>query len=54
MSHVSTERLACLAEIERRALWIAAWTIHNANHLRPSGEVKVGGTRPHRPRWRPS
>lgn len=43
MSHVSTERLACLAEIERRALWIAAWTIHNANHLRPSGEVKVGG-----------
>jgi pyruvate dehydrogenase E1 component len=32
-----------LAEIERRVLWLAAWTIHNANHLRPAGEVKVGG-----------
>ncbi|GGH17649.1 pyruvate dehydrogenase E1 component [Alsobacter metallidurans] len=23
--------------------WLAAWTIHNANHIRPAGEVKVGG-----------
>ncbi|HRK23864.1 MAG TPA: transketolase [Beijerinckiaceae bacterium] len=36
-------RLPYLADIERRALWLAAWTIHNANHLRPAGEVKVGG-----------
>jgi pyruvate dehydrogenase E1 component len=36
-------RLDHLAEIERRILWLASWTIHNANHLRPSGEVKVGG-----------
>lgn len=36
-------RLPFLAEIERRALWIASWTIHHANHIRPAGEVKVGG-----------
>ena len=36
-------RLPYLAEIERRALWLASWTIHNANHIRPAGEVKVGG-----------
>jgi pyruvate dehydrogenase E1 component len=36
-------RLPYLAEIERRALWLASWTIHNANHLREGGEVKVGG-----------
>ncbi|MGB3274079.1 MAG: 1-deoxy-D-xylulose-5-phosphate synthase N-terminal domain-containing protein [Xanthobacteraceae bacterium] len=31
--------------IEQRLLWLACWTIHNANHLRPKdeGEVKVGG-----------
>lgn len=32
-----------LSEIERRVLWLATWTIHNANHVRPSDEVKVGG-----------
>ncbi len=32
-----------LSEIERRVLWLATWTIHHANHLRPGGEVKVGG-----------
>lgn len=36
-------RIPYLAEIERRVLWLASWTIHNANHVRPSGEVKVGG-----------
>jgi pyruvate dehydrogenase E1 component len=36
-------RLPYLAEIERRILWLAAWTIHNANHVRTAGEVKVGG-----------
>ena len=39
--------LAALSEIERRVLWLATWTIHNANHLRPKSaegnEVKVGG-----------
>jgi pyruvate dehydrogenase E1 component len=34
-----------LSALERRVLWLAAWTIHHANHLRPAedGEVKVGG-----------
>jgi pyruvate dehydrogenase E1 component len=36
-------RIATLAEIERRVLWLASWTIHHANHLRAAGEVKVGG-----------
>ncbi len=36
-------RLPYLAELERRILWLASWTIHNANHIRPAGEVKVGG-----------
>jgi pyruvate dehydrogenase E1 component len=36
-------RIPYLADIERRALWLASWTIHNANHIRSAGEVKVGG-----------
>ena len=34
-----------LKTIEQRLLWLACWTIHNANHLRPKteGDVKVGG-----------
>src|SRR5579863_5102605 len=36
--------LTILAELERRVLWLASWTIHNANHLRATGDgVKVGG-----------
>lgn len=36
---------ATLAALERRALWLASWTIHAANHLRPADDldVKVGG-----------
>ncbi|MEM6357046.1 MAG: transketolase, partial [Pseudomonadota bacterium] len=34
-----------LKTIEQRLLWLACWTIHNANYLREKGEgdVKVGG-----------
>ena len=34
-----------LAALERRVLWLASWTIHAANHLRPADDldVKVGG-----------
>lgn len=34
-----------LKELEQRLLWLSAWTIHNANHLRATedGDVKVGG-----------
>ena len=37
--------LAALKELERKILWLSAWTVHNANHLRPKseGDVKVGG-----------
>ncbi len=36
--------LAILADLERKILWLATWTIHNANHLRPSADgLKVGG-----------
>ncbi len=36
--------LAALAALERKILWLATWTIHNANHLRDSTDgLKVGG-----------
>jgi pyruvate dehydrogenase E1 component len=37
--------LATLKTLEQRLLWLACWTVHNANHLRDKGEgdVKVGG-----------
>jgi pyruvate dehydrogenase E1 component len=37
------ETFAHLAEIERRVLWLACWTIHHANHVREGDEVKIGG-----------
>jgi pyruvate dehydrogenase E1 component len=39
-----TDTLAALAELERKVLWLASWTIHNANHLRDNDDgLKVGG-----------
>jgi len=36
--------LAILRELERKVLWLASWTIHNANHLRENSDgLKVGG-----------
>ncbi|MDH3658611.1 MAG: transketolase [Alphaproteobacteria bacterium] len=32
-----------LKTLERRLLWLACWTIHHANHIRPKEVVKVGG-----------
>lgn len=43
MSFARSEKLTMLAELERRILWLASWTIHQANHVRESDEVKVGG-----------
>jgi pyruvate dehydrogenase E1 component len=38
------QELALLRRIEERILWLASWTIHNANHLRESRDgLKVGG-----------
>lgn len=41
---VDTQTLKILGELERKALWLASWTIHNANHIRPNVDgLKVGG-----------
>ena len=41
---VGTEKQKILAELERKILWLASWTIHNANHLRDNDDgLKVGG-----------
>ncbi|RWM38718.1 transketolase [Mesorhizobium sp.] len=38
------QRLEFLTELEKKVLWLATWTIHNANHLRHSDDgLKVGG-----------
>lgn len=36
-------KASILAKLEKRVLWLATWMIHNANHNRAAGEVKVGG-----------
>ena len=41
---MSDTRLPILTALERKVLWLATWTIHNANHLRESADgLKVGG-----------
>ncbi|TIR16154.1 MAG: transketolase [Mesorhizobium sp.] len=38
------QRLEFLAELEKKVLWLATWTIHNANHIRTNDDgLKVGG-----------
>ena len=38
------QEIALLRRLEERILWLAAWTIHNANHIRESRDgLKVGG-----------
>jgi len=37
-------RLSILRELEKKVLWLASWTIHNANHRRDNADgLKVGG-----------
>ena len=37
-------RFEVLRELERKVLWLASWTIHHANHVRPNQDgLKVGG-----------
>jgi pyruvate dehydrogenase E1 component len=39
-----TGNIAALRELEKKILWLASWTIHNANHLRENADgLKVGG-----------
>ncbi len=41
---IGAERLALLNALERKVLWLSAWTIHHANHIRPNRDgLKVGG-----------
>ena len=41
---IDRRSLGRLAALERRVSWLAAWTIHHANHVRPSRDgLKVGG-----------
>ncbi len=41
---IAPEKLACLNALERKVLWLSAWMVHNANHLRPARDgLKVGG-----------
>ena len=43
-SAIPAADVALLADLERKLLWLATWTIHNANHLRPNQDgLKVGG-----------
>ncbi|MDX1514068.1 MAG: 1-deoxy-D-xylulose-5-phosphate synthase N-terminal domain-containing protein [Gammaproteobacteria bacterium] len=38
------ERRRILRALERKVLWLSAWTIHHANHIRPNASgIKVGG-----------
>src|SRR5271166_6002336 len=41
---MTVSKLDMLKELERKVLWLSAWTIHNANHLRENRDgLKVGG-----------
>ena len=41
---LTDDKLATLSALERKVLWLASWTIHNANHLRENADgLKVGG-----------
>ena len=41
---MTNDTLQILGELEKKVLWLASWTIHNANHLRDNGDgLKVGG-----------
>ncbi|HUD27946.1 MAG TPA: transketolase [Novosphingobium sp.] len=44
ISREGDELVDTLEALEKRLLWLSAWTIHNANHLRPKRDgLKVGG-----------
>ena len=43
-AQVSAQDLAAIKALNKKAQWLSAWTIHNANHIRPSRDgLKVGG-----------
>ena len=41
---ITPEHRDCLDAIEKKALWLSSWMVHNANHIRPCRDgLKVGG-----------
>src|SRR5438105_15201040 len=41
---IEPARLELLSALARKVLWLSSWTIHHANHIRPSTDgLKVGG-----------
>jgi pyruvate dehydrogenase E1 component len=41
---LTTDRTTILHALERKLLWLSAWMVHNANHIRPNKDgLKVGG-----------
>jgi pyruvate dehydrogenase E1 component len=43
-SVLPNDRVHILKQLERKLLWLSAWMIHNANHIRPNRDgLKVGG-----------
>src|SRR4051794_11351181 len=39
-----TRHVHILRQLERKLLWLSAWMIHHANHIRPNRDgLKVGG-----------
>lgn len=41
---VAAQDLAAIKALNKKAQWLSAWTIHHANHIRPSRDgLKVGG-----------
>jgi pyruvate dehydrogenase E1 component len=44
LPRLGASRIECLRQIERKLLWLSAWTVHNANNVRPNRDgLKVGG-----------
>src|SRR6476659_8341669 len=42
--NAAADKLPLLMALEKKALWLSTWMIHQANHLRPSRDgLKVGG-----------
>ena len=53
--NVPPDEFLMLGELERKVLWLASWTIHNANHLRENRDgLRSAAIRRRLPRSRPS
>ena len=41
---INDQNLTHMRDLERQVRWLASWTIHHANHIRPkTDDLKVGG-----------